>query len=135
MLYSLYDWQLAAFAPMRTMAVAGRNFLTNPDFPFTESRFFRGVAASCELFERVTRRYEKPEWGLDRTRIDGTWIGVSEEIVEARPHCNPTSATTASSTAGAGARRSIRRSAISSAAPASGVSGTGRRLGRGRIAR
>ena len=40
MLYSLYDWQLAAFAPMRTMAVAGRNFLTNPDFPFTESRFF-----------------------------------------------------------------------------------------------
>lgn len=88
MLYSLYDWQLAAFAPMRTMAVAGRNFLTNPDFPFTESRFFRGVAASCELFERVTRRYEKPEWGLDRTRIDGAWASVTEEIVESRSHCN-----------------------------------------------
>ena len=88
MLYSLYDWQLAAFAPMRMMAVAGRNFLTNPDLPFTESRFFRGVAAGCELFERVTRRYEKPAWGLDRTRIDGAWGHVTEEIVEARPHCN-----------------------------------------------
>lgn len=88
MLYSMYDWQLAAFAPMRTMAVAGRNFLTNPDLPFTESRFFRGVAAGCELFERVTRRYEKPAWGLDRTRIGGVDVAVTEEIVEARPHCN-----------------------------------------------
>ena len=88
MLYALYDWQLAAFAPMRTMAVAGRSFLTNPDFPFTESRFFRGVAAGCELFERVTRRYEKPAWGLERTQIGGAPVAVTEEIVEARPHCN-----------------------------------------------
>ena len=88
MLYSLYDWQLAAFAPLRTMALAGRDFLTNPDFPFTESRFFRGVAAGCELFERITRRYEKPAWGLERTRTGGASVAVAEEIVEARPHCN-----------------------------------------------
>ena len=87
MLYSLYDWQLAAFAPLRTMAVAGRNVFANPDLPFTESRFFRGVAAGCELFERATRRYEKPAWGLDETCIEGGRAAVSEEIVAARPHC------------------------------------------------
>jgi len=88
MLYSMYDWQLAAFAPLRAVAVAGQNILTNPDLPFNESRFFRSVAASCELFERVTRRYEKPAWGLDQTRIGGKPVGVSEEIVSELPHCN-----------------------------------------------
>ncbi len=88
MMYSMYDWQFAAFSHLRALALAGQKFLTNPDLPFNESRFFRGVAAGCELFERFTRRYEKPAWGLEDIQIAGKSVGVSEEIVKALPHCN-----------------------------------------------
>lgn len=54
----------------------------------SESRFFRSVAASCELFERLTRRYEKPEWDLKKTVVNGKPAQVVPEIIQGKLFCD-----------------------------------------------
>lgn len=39
------------------------------------------------MFERTTRRYEKPSFGLDSTIVDGETVAVTEEVVWQRPFC------------------------------------------------
>src|SRR5258708_39970343 len=48
----------------------------------------RAVAGGAELFERSTRRYGKPEFGLHRTSIDGAEVGVQLTTVAQRPFCD-----------------------------------------------
>jgi poly(3-hydroxybutyrate) depolymerase len=60
---------------------------TNPLNPFAHTPFGRTVAASAELFERTTRRYAKPEFGLDSTVVGGKTVAVTEKIVWSRPFC------------------------------------------------
>ena len=45
------------------------------------------MAAAAELFERSTRRYGKPEFGIAHTRTAGVNVPVSEEVVWERPFC------------------------------------------------
>lgn len=52
------------------------------------TRMGRAVAAGAELFERSTRRYGKPEFGLHRTWIDGAEVGVQMTTVAQRPFCD-----------------------------------------------
>jgi poly(3-hydroxybutyrate) depolymerase len=47
----------------------------------------RTMAAACELFERTTRRYAKPSFGLDSTTIGGRSVSVTEEVIWSRPFC------------------------------------------------
>ena len=39
------------------------------------------------MFERATRRYSKPDFGITRTRVDGQSVAVTEEIVWQTPFC------------------------------------------------
>jgi poly(3-hydroxybutyrate) depolymerase len=48
----------------------------------------RAIAAGCELFERTTRRYGKPAFGLPTTVVNGQEVGVRERVVWKRPFCN-----------------------------------------------
>jgi poly(3-hydroxybutyrate) depolymerase len=47
----------------------------------------KSVAASMELFERSTRRYRKPEWGIDSTTVGGEKISVNIKSIWQRPFC------------------------------------------------
>jgi poly(3-hydroxybutyrate) depolymerase len=80
MLYTLYDWHQTALTPFRLAALAGQHIFSNPILPFADTRMVRSAAAACEMFERATRRYEKPAFGLDSTVIDGKTVGVAEEV-------------------------------------------------------
>jgi poly(3-hydroxybutyrate) depolymerase len=51
------------------------------------SSYGRTVAAACELFERTTRRYDKPGFGLTSTLVDGERVAVSERVIWERPFC------------------------------------------------
>ena len=46
------------------------------------------MSASAELFERLTRRYGKPTFGLDDFHVNGAVYPILEEIVWAKPFCN-----------------------------------------------
>ena len=79
MLYSLYEAQHMALAPMRLWAEWTRGIFGHPFSPFAHWPLSRRVAASSDLFLRVTERYEKPDWNLD---------GVSIEIAQQKPFCS-----------------------------------------------
>src|SRR5215212_10741903 len=78
MLYSLYEAQHLALEPWRYMAEWSRGWFGHPFSPFAHFPISRRLAASSDLFLRVTERYEKPQWDLD---------GVEMEIAHAKPFC------------------------------------------------
>ena len=65
MFYQLYEMNHASLQPARAYADAVRLFYSNPLNPFSHTHWGRSVAATAELFERTTRRYGKPAFGLD----------------------------------------------------------------------
>ena len=88
MIYQFYEMNHAAIAPFRTAAEAMKLVHTHPLNPLSYTMFGRGMAAGLELFERMTRRYAKPEFGLPTTVMDGKTVTVTQEIVWSKPFCD-----------------------------------------------
>jgi poly(3-hydroxybutyrate) depolymerase len=86
--YQLYEMNHAAVSPFRAAADAARLYFQNPLNPLTHTQFGRNVAAAAELFERSTRRYGKPEFGIASTIIDGRSVLVREHVVWQKPFCD-----------------------------------------------
>jgi poly(3-hydroxybutyrate) depolymerase len=87
-LYHFYEMQHAALSPFRAAADATRLLFRNPINPMAHTLWGKSVAASCEMFERATRRYGKPEWDLETTTCDGEQVAVRPELVWQQPFCN-----------------------------------------------
>ena len=85
--YHLYELNHAVLAPMRAVADVTKLYFKNPFNPAANTPVGRSIAAACELFERTTRRYGKPEFGLNETVVDGVRVPVREQVVWERPFC------------------------------------------------
>ena len=83
--YEFYELNHAARAPWRAVADAAKMAFQNPWNPLSETPFGRSVTATAELFERTTRRYGKPVFGLDSTTVGGERVAVTERTVWERP--------------------------------------------------
>lgn len=81
MLYHVYELTHAAMSPLRAAADAGRLFFRSPFNPVAYTSVGRRIAAACDVFNSTTRRYGKPAFGLDETKINGLPVPVTEEIV------------------------------------------------------
>jgi poly(3-hydroxybutyrate) depolymerase len=86
--YALYEATHAALGPTRAFSDATRAFFENPGNPFSNTPWGKSVAAACEVFERVTRRYGKPAFGIQDVLVGGERVAVHEDIVWQRPFCN-----------------------------------------------
>jgi poly(3-hydroxybutyrate) depolymerase len=85
--YHLYELKHAALSPLRAAADVTRLYFQNPFNPLTHTAFGRGVAAAAEVFERTTRRYGKPDWGITEARVGGDRVPVRARVVWERPFC------------------------------------------------
>ncbi|NTG47694.1 polyhydroxyalkanoate depolymerase [Agrobacterium rhizogenes] len=88
MFYQFYELNHAALAPFRAAADMMRLAYANPLNPLFHTVLGRTMTASLEMFERTTRRYGKPEFGLPETQIDGKPVSVHEKVVWKKPFCN-----------------------------------------------
>ncbi|MEX4006030.1 polyhydroxyalkanoate depolymerase [Neoaquamicrobium sediminum] len=88
MYYQLYELNHAALQPFRAYADAMRLFYQNPLNPLSATPLGRSAAAAAEVFERTTRRYAKPAFGLETTKVDFSEAAVTERVVWSRPFCN-----------------------------------------------
>jgi poly(3-hydroxybutyrate) depolymerase len=86
-LYWFYEMSHAALNPSRAFADATRLLYRNPLNPLASTTFGRSIAAACEVFERSTRRYGRPEWGITNTLVGGERIPVNLEVPWERPFC------------------------------------------------
>ncbi|WP_407052008.1 polyhydroxyalkanoate depolymerase [Methyloraptor flagellatus] len=87
MFYQLYEMNHAALGPFRAAADVTKLYFQNPLNPLSHTSYGRSMAAACEVFERSTRRYGKPEFGLKTTLVGGMRVPVTERVVWERPFC------------------------------------------------
>jgi poly(3-hydroxybutyrate) depolymerase len=88
MQYHTYEFAHALLAPLRMQSRVLWRAATNPFNPLSHLSMGRKLAATCEVFEGVTRRYGKPAWDVESTKIHGLPVPVREEIVASTPFCD-----------------------------------------------
>jgi poly(3-hydroxybutyrate) depolymerase len=87
MQYYTYELAHSVLAPLRWGALGVKYQLTSPLNPYRAMLVPRMIAAGCDVFESITRRYGKPEFGIEETRVGGMPVPVTEEIVLKKPFC------------------------------------------------
>jgi poly(3-hydroxybutyrate) depolymerase len=87
MLYTAFELGHAAVAPARVAAGLGAKIWRSPFNPFADTWFGRTSAAAFDVFENITRRYPKPDWGIDETLINGRRVRVTIETAARKDFC------------------------------------------------
>ena len=86
-MYWYYEMSHAALNPSRALADATKLLFRNPLNPLARTTFGKSIAAACEVFERSTRRYGRPEWEIPNTLVGGQRVPVNIETLWERPFC------------------------------------------------
>ncbi|MGB6538199.1 MAG: polyhydroxyalkanoate depolymerase [Xanthobacteraceae bacterium] len=86
-LYWFYEMSHAALNPSRAWADVTRLFFKNPVNPLSFTPYGKTMAAACELFERSTRRYGRPEWRISSIVVGGERVPVEIKTVWEQPFC------------------------------------------------
>ena len=86
MLYQAYQAHSDVMAPMRFMAQAANDMLQQP---WLGSNFFtRSMGAFCEMLARAGMSHSRPPFGIDRVKVNGKEVAVTEEVVYRTPFCS-----------------------------------------------
>ena len=88
MYYQFYELNHAAIAPMRAFADAMKFAYANPSNPMTNTPMGRAMSAGLEVFERSTRRYAKPDFGIETTDLKSGTVAVEENVVWSKSFCD-----------------------------------------------
>ena len=88
MKYQAYELAHAMVSPLRMASQGLRYQLDFPFNPFSALPASRSMSAACSVFERLTDRYGKPEWGIEETVVDGVPVPIKIETVKHKPFCN-----------------------------------------------
>ena len=86
-MYWMHEMFYASLNPARAMTDATKILFQNPMNPWSHTDVGKSIAAGCELFERTTRRYGKPEWGLHDTDVNGVRTPIEIRSVWEKPFC------------------------------------------------
>ncbi|HUB65493.1 MAG TPA: polyhydroxyalkanoate depolymerase [Methylocella sp.] len=85
--YEMHEMAHLAMAPARALSDVARTWLESPINPLSYTAAGRNLAASANVFERLTRRYDKPSFGLGATAVGGRTVPIVERSVWERPFC------------------------------------------------
>jgi poly(3-hydroxybutyrate) depolymerase len=85
--YEMHEMAHLALAPARALSDVARTWLESPINPFSYTAAGRNLAASAKVFERLTRRYDKPTFGFSTTAVGGKTVPIVERMVWERPFC------------------------------------------------
>ncbi|MBO0734823.1 MAG: polyhydroxyalkanoate depolymerase, partial [Methylocapsa sp.] len=85
--YELHELTYFALAPVRALTDVARTWLESPINPVSYTSAGRNLAASAKVFERLTRRYDKPAFGLSSVTVEGALAPVAERVIWERPFC------------------------------------------------
>ncbi len=88
MLYQLREAHRAVLTPLSDWAESMSKLYVNPYSPLSLLPFASRFSAGFELLHRMGKEYEKPEFGLKTTVIEGHEVTVAERIEISKPFCN-----------------------------------------------
>ncbi|MBT9608424.1 polyhydroxyalkanoate depolymerase [Aquabacterium sp.] len=87
MLYQIYETNRAWISPFSEFASAASKLYSNPLSALAQIPSAHRVSAGFDLVHRLTKEYEKPEFGINKVHVDGTEVVIQEQVVEAKPFC------------------------------------------------
>ena len=87
-MYNIIEVMRAQISPFRLNLLSMQSILNNPTNPFSYTPAGNYLRAMVEVSERLTRKYEKPEFGIDEIEIDSKKYPVEIEIIDKEPFCN-----------------------------------------------
>ena len=87
MLYQLHEMQRSFLTPVMQWADMSSKLFTNPVSPFAHTPFSQRIAAGYELMYRLGQDYEKPQFEISTSLLNGETVGITEEVTLAKPFC------------------------------------------------
>ena len=90
MKYHAYELAHALVHPMRLASQGMRYQLDFPLNPMSHTPLGKSMSAALEVFERLTDRYDKPEWDIHDTKVHGLDVPVTPKVIKRKPFCNLT---------------------------------------------
>jgi len=87
MLYHVYEAQRALIEPFSEMAHAAAKVYGNQAMLLGQMPASQRVAASFALFHRLSKDYEKPEFGIRTVMVDGVSVAIDERVEIEKPFC------------------------------------------------
>ena len=88
MLYHAHEITHAALAPLKKLSQAGQVIYSSPLNPMSYTPFGKSMAAACEVFDRMTKRYARPDWGIADTEINGKTVSITIDTRLCTPFCD-----------------------------------------------
>ena len=89
MLYQLHHQFNKSLKPLNYWAQAWKKQLSLTSLmPYNTDYFIRPTIARLELIERCTNNYEKPEFDLPFTTVDGKETKITEKVTHSLPYCD-----------------------------------------------
>lgn len=87
MLYQIYETQRALLSPFSEFASAAAKLYSHPLSPFTHVPLADRMSAGLDLMHRLSKEYEKPEFGIHTVKVDGVDVAVQEQVPLTKPFC------------------------------------------------
>lgn len=87
MLYQLYETQRALLSPFAEFASATSKLYNHPLSPFAHTPGAQRVSAGLDLMHRLSKEYEKPEFGITSVTVAGVDVAVQEQVAIEKPFC------------------------------------------------
>jgi poly(3-hydroxybutyrate) depolymerase len=87
MLYPLHEIQRDAMKPIAAWSQVIANAMTHPMNPWANNPMVKQMAAGYDLLNRLGKDYEKPQWALDSTVVNGKTVNVFVDTVQSLPFC------------------------------------------------
>lgn len=88
MLYQLHEMNRTLLSPLIQWAEASSKLFTSPVSLLAHSPFSQRIAAGYELMYRLGKQYEKPEFDITTTEVNGISVDITEDIVINKPFCS-----------------------------------------------
>tara|TARA_R110000787_G_scaffold137458_10_gene250500 strand:+ start:37063 stop:38412 length:1350 start_codon:yes stop_codon:yes gene_type:complete len=85
--YQTFEMAHAMLAPLRWGARRLKFQMELPMILFGENEIAKRMTAGIEVFENLTKRYGKPDFGITETHIHGLPVPITEEVVMEKPFC------------------------------------------------
>ena len=87
MLYTLYETQRSLMEPFADLAQATAKFYSNTLTPLGHTQLANRLSAGYELLYRLSKDYEKPEFGIRTVDVEGMGVAIYERVEVDKPFC------------------------------------------------
>ena len=88
MLYQIYETQRAFIEPFAGFAQAASKAYSSPGSAWSSSPLSQRMAAGLDLVYRLSKDYEKPEFGINAVDVGGSEVAIQQRVEIARPFCD-----------------------------------------------